>query len=383
MNAGFVRKTLTFAAFGFALNVALIGTFISAAAQPSQSRPQVVTNDPSTYRYAYQHGYRFGYEDGFTKGKGDFNESQPRDFSSSDAYNRADHGYETRMGTKAEFVESYRTGFELGYNDGFYGRPFTVSLPSNLRSVVIAIVNANSRPPEPPPNQDQSSRSRDNDSDRNRDSGRDRDSDRDHDRNADQNHTHDHDNDQGRDDKVSSRPIVPDGVSMKIRLNDQISTKTNREGDKFTAVVLDPSDYADASIEGHIAKLTKSGKATGKTEMTLAFDTIRMRDGQASRFAGQVDRVYQSDTVKTVDEEGNVESGSRGKDTATRGVAGGALGAIIGGIAGGGKGAAIGAILGAGVGAGSVMVQDGKNLILEPGTEILIHSTAPARTRDQ
>ena len=106
MNAGFVRKAVTFAAFGFALNVALLGTFISAAAQPSQSRPQVVTNDPATYRYAYQHGYRFGYEDGFTIGNGDFNESQPRDFYSSDAYNRADHGYETRMGTKAEFEES-------------------------------------------------------------------------------------------------------------------------------------------------------------------------------------------------------------------------------------------------------------------------------------
>ena len=50
--------------------------------------------------------------------------------------------------------------------------------------------------------------------------------------------------------------------------------------------------------------------------------------------------------------------------------------------AGGGKGAAIGAILGAGVGAGSVFVQDGKDLILEPGTEILIRSAAPARTRD-
>ena len=33
MNAGFVRKAMTFAAFGFALNVALLGMSISAAAQ--------------------------------------------------------------------------------------------------------------------------------------------------------------------------------------------------------------------------------------------------------------------------------------------------------------------------------------------------------------
>jgi hypothetical protein len=351
MNAGFVRKAMTFAAFGFALNVALLGTFVVATAQPTQTRPKIVTNDPATYRYAYQHGYRAGYEDGFTKGKSDFNEGQPREFASSDAYNRADRGYEARMGTKAEFEESYRTGFELGYNDGFFGRPFTVSLPSNLRTVVIAAVNANAPPPpDPPASQGPPPSQRDNNPD--------------------------------RDDRFSKRPIVPDGIQMKIRLNTEISTKTNREGDKFTAVVLDPSDFAEATVEGHIAALNKSGKATGKTELSLAFDTIRLRDGRGSRFAGQVEKVYQSESVKTVDEEGNVESGSRGKDTATRGVAGGALGAIIGGIAGGGKGAVIGGILGAGVGAGSVLVQDGKNLILEPGTEILIRTAAPARTRD-
>jgi hypothetical protein len=341
---------MTFAAFGFALSVALLGTFVVATAQPPQ-RPKIVTNDPATYRYAYQHGYRSGYEDGFTKGKSDFNESQPREFSSSDAFNRADRGYETRMGTKAEFEESYRTGFELGYNDGYFGRPFTVSLPSNLRTLVIAAVNENSPPPQAPPaNQGPPPSQRGDDA--------------------------------GRDDRISRRPIVPDGVQMKIRLNTEINTKTNREGDKFTAVVLDPTDYAEAVIEGHIASLNKSGKATGKTELSLAFDTIRTRDGRASRFAGQVEKVYQTETVKTVDEEGNVETSSRTKDTATRGVAGGALGAIIGGIAGGGKGAAIGAILGAGVGAGSVLVQDGKTLILEPGTEILIRTAAPARTRD-
>src|SRR5262245_37373042 len=221
MNAGFVRKAMTFAAFGFALNVALLGTFIVATAQPTQTRPKIVTNDPATYRYAYQHGYRAGYEDGFTEGKTDFNQSRPRDFTGNEAFNRADRGYESRRGTKAEIEESYRTGFELAYNDGCFGRPFTVSLPSNLRTVVIAAVNSNSPPPQAPPVSpapEPPSR---------RDANTDRDD---------------------RDDKISRRPIVPDGIQMKIRLNTEISTKTNREGDKFTAVVLDPSDYSEAII---------------------------------------------------------------------------------------------------------------------------------------
>jgi len=357
MNASFVHKAMTSVAFGFALNVALLGMFISAPAQTTGQRPKVITNDQTTYRYAYQHGYRAGYEDGFTKGKSDFNESQQRDFSSSEAYNRADRGYQVRMGTKAEFEESYRIGFELGYNDGFFARPFTVSVPPNLGNIVIAAVNASSAPAQPDPapvsSAPASTRPRNADVDGSR-----------------------------ADDRSSGRAIVPDGIEMKIRLSTQISTKTNKEGDKFTAVVLDPSDFADAIIEGHIAKLNQSGKATGKTELALAFDSIRLRDGRSSRFAAQVEKVYQSETVKTVDEEGNVETSSRTKDTATRGIGGAALGAIIGGIAGGGKGAAIGAAIGAGVGAGSVFIQGGKELILDPGTEILIRSAAPARTRD-
>jgi hypothetical protein len=269
------------------------------------------------------------------------------------------------MGTRAEFGEAYRAGFELGYNDGFFGRPFTVTVPSNLRRVVIATVNANSAPAQPEPITAPASTGS------TASSGRPRTADSGEPRVADNRPA-------GR----RAQIVVPDGIEMKIRLSSQISTKTNREGDKFTAVVLDPSDFADAVIEGHIAKLNQSGKATGKTELALSFDTITLRDGRGGRFAAQVEKVYQSESVKTVDEEGNVETSSRTKDTATRGAGGAALGAIIGGIAGGGKGAAIGAAIGGGVGVGSVYIQGGKELILDPGTEILIRTAAPARTRD-
>jgi len=360
MNASFVRRAAAF----LAMSVALLAMVITASAQTTRPRPKIVTNDPATYRYAYQHGYRAGYEDGFTKGKSDFNENQPRDFSSSDAYNRADRGYEERMGTRAEFQESYRVGFEMGYNDGYFARPFSVSIPPNLGKVVVAAVNSNNAPvPSAPASPAAASTT-----------------------------TRPRSTETGEARAADDRPagaspsrgqiVIPDGVQMKIRLTSQISTKTNKEGDRFMALVLDPTDYADAVIEGHIAKLNKSGKASGKTELALAFDSIRTRDGRSGRFAAQVEKVYESETVKTVDEEGNVETGSRTKDTATRSAGGAALGAIIGGIAGGGKGAAIGAAIGAGVGLGSVFIQGGKDLILDPGTEILIRSAAPARTRD-
>src|SRR5215475_7668692 len=168
---------------------------------------------------------------------------------------------------------------------------------------------------------------------------------------------------------------IPTGTEIKIRLENEIDTKEARDGDRFTATVLSPSRLADARIEGHIAKINKSGKLSGKTELALSFDRIRLRGGDSGRMAAQVVKVYGEDSAKEVDEEGNVKSGSKGKTTAVRTTGGAALGAIVGGIAGGGKGAAIGAAVGAAAGAGSTAIQGSNKVKLDRGTEILIKST--------
>jgi hypothetical protein len=172
-----------------------------------------------------------------------------------------------------------------------------------------------------------------------------------------------------------SSVTIPRGTKIKIRLDNEIDSKESRDGDRFTATVLSPIRYADATIEGRIAKINESGKLTGKTELALAFDRIRLRNGRSGRMAAQVVKVYGEDSVKEVDEEGNVKSGGRGKTTAVRTGGGAALGAIIGGIAGGGKGAAIGAAVGAGAGAASTAIQGSNKVKLESGTEILIRTT--------
>ncbi len=321
---------------GLVVAVTLLSLLLnSALLAQTRPRPAVRSNDPASYRYAYEHGYRAGYEDGYAQGRDDFAERRARDFERSEDYRRADRTYDSRLGSLAEYQDAYRIGFELGYNDGYFGRPYTTSIPRNMGQLV-----ASSRGPS--------------------------------DRSGPVNERRRGDN--------RGEVYIADGEQMRIRLTSPISTKTNREGDRFTAVVLDPSNYAEATITGHIAKLSRSGRATGKTEMALAFDTITLRDGRSGRFDAQVERVYESETVKTVDEEGNVESGSRTKDTVVRSAGGGALGAIIGGIAGGGKGAAIGAIIGATVGAGSVFIQGGKDLVLDTGTEMLIRTNAPDRS---
>lgn len=175
----------------------------------------------------------------------------------------------------------------------------------------------------------------------------------------------------------TSAALVPAGTNLRIRLDNDLSSKESRVGDRFTATVVNPSRYEDAKVTGHIRAIKKSGRVQGRTSMTLAFDSIELREGRRGVLRGQVARIYDSgsESASQVDEEGRVQSGSRGKQALKRGGIGAAAGAIIGGIAGGGKGAAIGLILGGAGGAGSIAINGSKELKLESGTEMLVRVT--------
>lgn len=173
--------------------------------------------------------------------------------------------------------------------------------------------------------------------------------------------------------KASNIVVVPEGTNLKVRLNDTLSSKTARVGDTFTVTVLDPTRYNEATVAGHVASIEKSGKIKGRTTMNLDFDTIKMTDGRHGTLHGYVVRVYGEGGQ--ADQEGGVQSGSRGKQAIKRGGIGAAAGAIIGGIAGGGKGAAIGLIIGGAGGAGSLAIGGSKELKIENGTELLVRVT--------
>jgi hypothetical protein len=173
--------------------------------------------------------------------------------------------------------------------------------------------------------------------------------------------------------------IVPDGVRLSARLNQSLSTRYTREGSRFTLNVIEPGQYRGAVIEGVVARSDRSGRVSGRADMTLDFERIRTRDGRTYNFAGTIDNVSlpNGESVR-VDREGNVEEDdSQTSRTLTRSAVGGAIGALIGAIAGGGKGAAIGAAVGVGAGAGSVFIEGRDDLDLPIGTEIFIRASAP------
>lgn len=169
-------------------------------------------------------------------------------------------------------------------------------------------------------------------------------------------------------------PLVPAGTDLKVRINETLSSKDSRIGDRFTATVINPSRFDEARLSGHVSSIQKSGKVKGRTSMNLAFDSVELRDGRKGVLHGYVTRVYGEGSGRA-DNEGGVESSSRTKQTVKRAGIGATVGAIVGGIAGGGKGAAIGLIIGGAGGAGSLAVQGSKELKIESGTEMLVHVT--------
>ncbi len=168
-------------------------------------------------------------------------------------------------------------------------------------------------------------------------------------------------------------PIVAVGTNLKVRLNETLSSKDSRAGDKFTATVIDPARLSEATVNGHVRSILKSGKIQGRTTMNLAFDSINLTDGRHGIMHGYVTRVY-GENGRT-DQEGGVQSSSRSKQTLKRGAIGAGAGAILGGIIGGGKGAGIGLLIGGAGGVGSLAVQGSKELKLDTGTEMLVHVT--------
>ena len=171
--------------------------------------------------------------------------------------------------------------------------------------------------------------------------------------------------------------VIPNNTRLTATLDAPLSTKTAKDAERFTITVSSPSQYNGAVIEGRVIG-EKSGVVSGRANLSLNFETIRLPNGNTYRFAGIVEQVRQpnGETV-SVNNEGAVRDANQTTKTVTRAGIGAVLGAIIGAVAGGGQGAAIGAAIGGGAGAGTVILQGRDNLELPSGSEFTITATAP------
>ena len=172
--------------------------------------------------------------------------------------------------------------------------------------------------------------------------------------------------------------VVPNNTALTATLNSRLSTKESQDGDRFTLEVTSPNQYSGAIIEGRIANADSSGRVSGRANLSMEFDTIRLRNGRTYRFAGFVEEVRKANGDKVdVNNEGTVRDDNQTTKTITRAGIGAGIGAIIGAVVGGGQGAAIGAAIGGAGGAGTVILQGRDNIELEPGAQFTLTASAP------
>ena len=184
----------------------------------------------------------------------------------------------------------------------------------------------------------------------------------------------------------SDEVLVPKDTTFALELLSPVSTQSNKKDDKFECKVLSPVQYAGAVVSGHLRKVKNAGKANGKSEIDMAFDTITLADGRVAGFNAQVKEindVAHAANSGLADTEGTVKGKSRVKISVKRAVVGALLGAAIGGAIAGGNGAVAGAAIGAGIAVTSTLATEGPNLEFKAGTQFTVTTNSPSHRKSK
>ena len=172
---------------------------------------------------------------------------------------------------------------------------------------------------------------------------------------------------------------IPAGTRIALMLRNAVDTKHSREGDRIYLETIYPVAEggrivvpAGSFVNGTITMSKPAGKAKGKGELYIRFDSLTLPNGATRDFHSHLG----SAEGKTVDREEGKISGERdtghdvGRVATTTGV-----GASIGGLAGAASGHAIqgvgmGAAIGAAVGLATILGKRGPEATLHRGTTL-------------
>jgi hypothetical protein len=167
---------------------------------------------------------------------------------------------------------------------------------------------------------------------------------------------------------------VPTNTVIRVRMNDQLNSKSARVGDRFSTTVEEPI-YASggtqvapvgSKIWGRVASVRPAGRRT-PGNITVSFTSLQLPNGRSYPINGSLSSLEADDV--NADNEGTVKGKSNRKRDAVFIGGGAAGGALIGAIAGGGKGAGIGALLGGALGTGARVYEKEKEANVKSGTE--------------
>jgi hypothetical protein len=164
--------------------------------------------------------------------------------------------------------------------------------------------------------------------------------------------------------------VVPGGTKISLQLNEKLSTKSNKEQDPFTAMVVEPIYQGDrlvipkgSIVSGSISRIIRPGITKGTAKMNLLFQSISIPGHGEHPISAVLDSPHPEGTIKG--------PGSAKRDL-TRVLVPSIAAAGIGGAVGGAKGAGIAGGIAAVVTIGSVLLTPGGNLELSRGTALII-----------
>jgi hypothetical protein len=353
------RRQRFAAPLALALTLASFSVFSAATPRAAQAAPPAQEQQYG----ALERGYRTGYSDGYQSGWGDSLKRAPAEFQSKADYQRADRAYIDAYGPREDYRDGYQQGFEVGYETGYRRGGFDSSVPQGLsrRGATPADVAGNGIGRGGRSGGDVAESSSDpNDVEDLHATGSQR---------------------SGSQPGARTSGVagsVPANTVLLVELSNRLSTDVSQRGDRFEARVIEPQEFEGAVVGGRLTNVQRAGKATGRAQLQLDFDQIRMPGrNDWEQFNAQVVEVVPvggEESAEEVDPEGGVRGKSTTKEDAIKVGGAAGIGAIIGGIAGGGKGAGIGAIIGGAAGTGAVMTQRGKEIRFEPGQQFRIRT---------
>lgn len=174
---------------------------------------------------------------------------------------------------------------------------------------------------------------------------------------------------------IEPRPIViPADTPIEVVLDQTLSSKTTRPGDKFSATVETPVEVEGrvaipkhARAEGIVKEAKAAGRFKGGAILSLALTSVTVNGRQ-----------HEIETSAPT-----MASKGKGKRTAVMVGGGAAGGAAIGAIAGGGKGAGIGALIGAAAGTGGAGLTGNRDITLPAETALEFKLLQPVSIREK
>lgn len=161
---------------------------------------------------------------------------------------------------------------------------------------------------------------------------------------------------------------LPAGHVMPLELKSAVASDVSEIEDTVRATLRRPITMdgyevlpAGTEVAGSVTEAERAGRVKGRARIAFQFTSLR----------------YDSERIRMqTDPIAHEAEATKGEDATKIGVGAGA-GAVIGGLLGGKGGAAKGAAIGGAAGTGAVLATRGKEVRLDPGTEVSARLAAP------